>query len=232
MEIIKIDGLELRVIRSRRRTLCIRIADDGVAEILSPLKTGEKQIRETVQPYMERLLKQREQKAKCIEARANFELTYGSEIRFLGGKRTVCEGKKGRIAYDQVAFYIPGGLEGDELHDAVIQVYKLAAKDYLTVRVAELSSVLGLEVRAVKVNSATSHWASCSRKDTLNFSWFTIMAAHDTVDYLIIHELCHMYEFNHSKRFWELVSRYSPEYKKHKARLKALWREIECENWK
>ena len=232
MEIIEIDGLEFRVIRSQRRTLCIRIADDGAAEILAPRKTGKKEICDIVKPYMGKLMKQREQKLKSLEASASFVLTYGSEVRFLGSKRTVREGVKDRIGYDQSSFFVPAGLGGKEMRDAVVQVYKLAAKDYLKVRVAELSALLGLEVKAVKINSATSHWASCSRKDTLNFSWFSIMAAPDTVDYLIIHELCHMYEFNHSKRFWELVSEYCPEHKNHRAKLKALWREIECENWK
>jgi len=57
-----------------------------------------------------------------------------------------------------------------------------------------------------------------------------MMADPKAVDYIIIHELCHMYEFNHSPSFWELVERFCPDYKAHKAYLKKLWSDIEREN--
>lgn len=232
METIEIGGLTLRVIRSRRRTVCMRVAKDGVAEVLSPLRISEKILKETVAPYAEKLLEQLEERRKRMEAKAGFTLTYGVSVRFLGGERTICEGSTGRIGYDENGFYIPPELDSDEIRDAVIAVYKLAARDYISGRVDELAPMLGCQVKSVKINSATSHWASCSRKDTLNFSWFCIMAEPEAVDYVIIHELCHMHEFNHSARFWSLVSEYCPNYKIHKAKLKALWQEFECENWK
>lgn len=232
MEIIEIDGLSLTVVRSQRKTVCMRVNTDGVAEVLAPKRMGEKQLRDTVAPYVDKLKRQQTEVLARIGARRVFAPTYGDCVRFLGGERVIKAGKVGYVKYDELGFYVPPGLEGDEVRDAVVRIYKLAAKDYLTARVAEFAPHLGCDVKAVKVNSATSHWASCSRRDTLNFSWFCIMAKPEAVDYIIIHELCHMYEFNHSDRFWSLVGRYCPDYKRHKAYLRELWREILTERWK
>ncbi|MGN1128207.1 MAG: M48 family metallopeptidase, partial [Candidatus Flemingiibacterium sp.] len=75
------------------------------------------------------------------------------------------------------------------------------------------------------------HWATCSAKGGLNFTWFTVMAEPAAIDYIIIHELCHMTELNHSPRFWKLVAERCPDYKDKKKYLDSLWREILSENW-
>lgn len=232
MEIIEIDGLSLTVIRSQRKTLCMRIADDGRAEVLAPRRISDKQLRETVAPYVGKLKCRREEVLERMESRKEFAPTYGDSMRFLGEERIIKAGEDGYVKYDELGFYVPQGLDSEQVRDAVIRIYKLAAKEYLTERVAELAPLLGCDVKAVKINSAVSHWASCSRRDTLNFSWYCVMAKPDAVDYIIIHELCHMYEFNHSARFWALVQQYCPNYKKHRTYLKELWREIEHERWK
>lgn len=232
MEIIEIDGLTIAVVRSKRKTVCMRINEDGVAEVLVPRRISEKLLRDTVAPYVDKLKHHQAEVIHRIEARGEFELTYGDCVRFLGGERVVRSGEVGYVKYDEHGFYVPPRLDSGEIRDAVVRIYKLAAKEHLTARVAVLAPLLGCDVKAVKVNSATSHWASCSRRDTLNFSWFCMMAKPEAVDYIIIHELCHMYEFNHSDRFWSLVERYCPGYKKHRAYLKDLWREVLTERWK
>lgn len=232
METIEIDGVEFSVTRSARRTVCIRVLDDGTPQILAPKRISENELRGIVLPYTERIARESEKKREAAIERAGFCLHYGDTVRCLGGFRTVCEGAARRISYDDDSFYVPAGLSGDDLKDAVIAVYKLLAKNYIAARVDELAPLLGCDVKGIRINSATSHWASCSKRDTLNFSWFCIMAEPDAIDYIIIHELCHMYEFNHSPRFWSLVARYCPSYKRHRTSLKELWNEITKENWK
>ena len=232
METIDIGGFVFFVRRSARRSVCIRVLDDGTPQILAPLRISDAELRRIVLPYRDRMAVDSDNRRQAYEASCAFSLSYGDSVRFLGGVREICRGENGRISYDENAFYIPPELEGDDIRDAVIAVYKLAAKNYLTDRVDTLSMVTGCVVKAVKINSATSHWASCSKRDTLNFSWFCIMAEADAVDYIIIHELCHMYEFNHSPRFWELVGQYCPDYKKHRAYLRSLWKDIASEKWK
>ena len=72
----------------------------------------------------------------------------------------------------------------------------------------------------VAIRDQKSRWGSCSQKGNLNFNWKLIMAPPQALDYVVIHELCHLHEFNHSPRFWALVEAQMPEYEVWKKWLK------------
>ena len=70
------------------------------------------------------------------------------------------------------------------------------------------------------VRDQRSRWGSCSSKHNLNFNWKLILAPPQALDYVVVHELCHLHEFNHSLRFWRLVESQMPDYEAWKKWLK------------
>ncbi len=231
METIKLGDIVCTVKRSSRRTVGIRIGKDGTPEILAPKYAGADELVRLCAPYEEKLIKMSQKQTLINAQREAFTLSYGSRVRVLGGEREIREGRRGFVSCDDEAFNVPPGLTAEQLRVATLKLYKLLAKNYLTDRALQLADTMGLCVSAVKINSAKTHWATCSKKSSLNFSWYTVMAEPEAVDYIIIHELCHMREFNHSPRFWAEVEKYCPDYKRHKTYLKGLWKEIMCERW-
>lgn len=229
METIDVGELTFRVVRSKRRSVCIRIGKDGNAEVLAPLKCGTQSLKKVIEPYYDKMLRLYKDTQKRLTLQSEFSVNYGDSVRFLGGERRITTSD--RYGYDDKFFYVPSGLDSDGIRSAVIGIYKTAASEYLTERVRAVASRLGFEPCAVKINSARSHWASASRRQSLNFAWYCIMAEPDAVDYIIIHELCHFREFNHSARFWRLVEAYCSEYKNHRSYLKKLCGIIEAEGW-
>jgi predicted metal-dependent hydrolase len=91
--------------------------------------------------------------------------------------------------------------------------YKQFALDYISKRVKELADENHLIFRSVKVNEAKTRWGSCGYQGALNFSWRLIMAPPRVVDYVIIHELMHIKQRNHSAKFWHEVQMRIPNYK-------------------
>ena len=85
---------------------------------------------------------------------------------------------------------------------------------------------LGVEFGRVAIRDQRSRWGSCSAKHNLNFNWKLIMAPPQALEYVVIHELCHLIEFNHSPRFWRLVEGQMPEYEAWKKWLKAHGSEL------
>lgn len=83
-------------------------------------------------------------------------------------------------------------------------------------RLKEYSGIIGVEYNSIRIKDTKSRWGSCSSKGNLNFSWRIVMAPKEVMDYVIIHELCHLKHMNHSKEFWETVGQYMPDYEKHK----------------
>lgn len=77
------------------------------------------------------------------------------------------------------------------------------------------------KIKSVKFRYTRSRWGSCSNTGNINLSTRLLLAPEAVLDYVIVHELCHMVEFNHSEHFWNLVERVMPDYKEHKKWLKA-----------
>lgn len=209
----------------------MRGSDDGVPEILAPQRVSQGELVRICMPYEARLVEMARKRLEAKAARDTFALGYGSRVRLLGGEREVRVGECGRIYYDGEAFYIPPSLDASGIRDAVVAGYKLFAKEYIPRRVRVISARMRLIPSSVKVNSAKSHWATCSGRSSLNFTWYCVMAFPEALDYIIIHELCHMRYFNHSPEFWAEVEKYCPDYKTNKAYLRSLWRDISRENW-
>lgn len=75
---------------------------------------------------------------------------------------------------------------------------------------------LGVTFGAVRVKSQRTLWGSCSRQGNLNFNWRLSLAPCEILDYVVVHELAHRLEMNHSPRFWEVVARHCPDHKTHR----------------
>jgi len=93
---------------------------------------------------------------------------------------------------------------------------KIQAARMINLKVEEFSRQMHLLYNRVVIRNQKSRWGSCSRLRNLNFNWRLIMAPEPVLDYVIIHELCHLKEMSHSKSFWNLVARYCPRWREHR----------------
>ena len=97
---------------------------------------------------------------------------------------------------------------------------KKQAEAILTQLVNKHAATLGRKPKAISYKDTKTRWGSCSSEQKLAFSWRIIMAPAGVVDYLAAHEVAHLAEMNHSRRFWDLCEKLCPESKKHRAWLK------------
>ena len=96
--------------------------------------------------------------------------------------------------------------------DEELRKAKADAKRLLPERVSEHAAVMGVRYGKISVRTQGSRWGSCSSKGNLSFNCLLMFMPREVADSVIIHELCHISEMNHSKRFYELVHRYCPDY--------------------
>ncbi len=90
--------------------------------------------------------------------------------------------------------------------------YAKQACSTLSARTAHWAKKIGVSPSRITIRDQKTRWGSCSSKGSINYSWRLIMAPSMVIDYLVVHELCHMLQANHSKAFWELVAHYIPDY--------------------
>ena len=98
--------------------------------------------------------------------------------------------------------------------------YRQQAEKLIKKRVDELCPQLGITYGRLTVRGAKTRWGSCSQKGNINFNWKLMMAPEPVIDYVIVHELAHLKEMNHSKNFWKLVAEHCPQWRKHRKWLK------------
>jgi len=99
-----------------------------------------------------------------------------------------------------------------KLDDAEIAYLAADARRLLPPRVEHYAKLMGVEYNRITVRTQRTRWGSCSSKGNLNFNCLLMLAPEDVVDYVIVHELCHLKEMNHSNRFWAEVERVLPDY--------------------
>ena len=97
---------------------------------------------------------------------------------------------------------------------------KDAAKEDLPPRVARLAAQMGISYGRITVRSQQSRWGSCSAQGNLNFNCLLMLCPEEVRDYVVIHELCHRKEMNHSSAFWAEVEKFCPDFRSHRQWLK------------
>ena len=98
--------------------------------------------------------------------------------------------------------------------------YKETARALVHTKIATLNAHYGFRVGKVAIRNTKSRWGSCSKQGNLNFNYKILFLPPHIADYLIVHELCHLQEFNHSMNFWNLVAETVPNHKSIRAELK------------
>lgn len=98
--------------------------------------------------------------------------------------------------------------------------YSKQAATILNERVASCAPLVGVDLPPVRINSAKKRWGSCGAQGRLNFPWRLVMAPLALVDYVVVHELCHLKRRDHSAAFWKLVAAVLPDYRERRQRLR------------
>ena len=211
---------------SKRKTVAIYITSDGKVEVRCPKRTRKSDIEEFIT-----------QKQKWIEKKL-FELRNQSKIILRAGETTPYLGDEyliiatdGEEGFYGEAFHIRKSEDEQYVYDALKQIYIQKAKELIPQRVHKYEEIMGLCASKIGITSANTRWGSCSAKNSLNFTWKLIMADLDTIDYVVVHELAHIKEKNHSKNFWSLVGLYKPDYKDSKKKLRGLAVRIRRDSW-
>lgn len=99
-------------------------------------------------------------------------------------------------------------------------------RKHLVPRLQALCLKTGLRYRRAIIKRQRTRWAGCSKQKAISLNAKLLFLPPDLVDYVMVHELSHVSEMNHSERFWELVQRYCPKYQKLDARLRDMWKSV------
>lgn len=210
--------LQFKIRKSRKaRRIRIQVSSDGELSLILP----ETKSRASALDFMRQkegwILRQLE---RAKDVKKGYYL-YGQKLCL---SRITEPSRKMIVAgIEGGAFYIrakdPGSVNE---RDLFIDLLRKEANYYIPRRALEISRHLGFEYSGLSIRNQKTRWGSCSGRRNLSFNLKLICFPKDVIDYVIVHELCHLKEMNHSARFWALVEKYIPDYKRRRGCLKAI----------
>ena len=197
-------------LNARARHLILRVMPDGTVTVTVPPGVSEQKLREFIAGN-------RKEAKECLRKLDLHPIDWNYTldtpfIRFIverGGNAGFQLRRQGR----DVALLCPPGTDFQDkqpwLKRIVEEALRTRAKEVLPERIARLSAQTGLPFRSLKVNTSKGRWGSCSTRGDINLSCSLMLLPEHLADYVILHELCHTVEMNHSPRFWTLLDRFT-----------------------
>ena len=205
------------VIKSKRRkTVALKITAKGVFIHMPhrlPLNIAQQFIEEKT-GWIQQKLQQYSQ-----QEQAERHFIDGETLHYLGNTlnlQLVQQNITATVSHTDKQLILTGRLNrlsSTGRRSAIIQWYKEQATTYLNNRTTELAQQTGLQPKSITIKSYKARWGSCTIHADINYNWQLIQAPPTIIDYVIIHELCHIQHHNHSRQFWQLVEQYYPNYK-------------------
>jgi predicted metal-dependent hydrolase len=216
--------------RARRTRIVVTAAK---VEVVAPLKVSERQIKAFVhaqQDWIRRTLQRVRQRAQAVESFAPEHYTDGVLIPYQGQRLPLClkVGKARRpkvlLTPDrQLLVYLPDQLSAetsDLIRLALQQWMKQQARTEALRHIEWYAPRCRLVPRSLRIKTQKSRWGSCGPKNDINLNWLLMLAPPEVMEYVVVHELCHIRHKNHSEDFWRLVAQHMPDYLKHRKWLK------------
>jgi predicted metal-dependent hydrolase len=227
---MKLDDVVLNVIhRSDKRIKKISLSLENKDEIIikTPLKFKANQIRDIVMQHKDWILKA----INRVPVKNKFDFICGGEIPFIGEKYPLelisddsVVGVK--VVFKNEIFYfyhnpnLPQESEYEMFVDALKKFYKKVAVKYIDPIFDEMCFLTKLHPENITYRYAKRQWGSCSYKNDISINYMLLQFPLNAIRYVVLHELCHIEEKNHSARFYNLVSLYMSDYKQEEEKLK------------
>ena len=209
-----------KIIRSKRKTISLQVSDNAALIVRAPFKVGDEIINRVILRHSNWIKK----KKKEIQLRdikfSKKEFVNGEGFIFLGDyyRLRLVENQEIPLDFENEFYLSKDYLVGAK--EIFIDWYRKRAYEKISERVKWYAQKRGFKYNKINITNAQKRWGSCSCRNNLNFSWRLIMAPLPVVDYVVVHELVHLDEKNHSKVFWNKVKMLMTDYKKHQEWLK------------
>ncbi len=200
----------------KRKKLTITVERDRSVVVHAPESTSEQTIREVVESKRQWIF-EKAKHAQKYEERPHppgKELVNGESTLYLGRhyQIEIIPTDSTEVRFEQ-RFLIPASLAGKR-RGVLRNWYSDRAKERLLPRVKSIAAILGVEFASAKIVDNRYRWGSCTVKDNVTLNWRLIKAPMLVIDYVIVHELAHLIEANHTPRFWNIVRTHAPTMEK------------------
>ena len=207
------------LIRSNRKSISLIISPQGKLIVRAPTNCSITYINQIVKKR-ESWIVSHQEKIKQ-HAKLNKDILSYKSVLFMGNvcRLALADNIKKITPYND-AIYIPYKTPKDKIKKHLIKWFKENALKVAQERVTYYANLMNLFPASISLNNTKTSWGLCNNKKEIKLNWRIIMLPPKLIDYVAVHELAHLKEFNHSKRFWQTVLQVLPDTKERRNALK------------
>ncbi len=203
---MQICDLTIKITKStRRKHIVFRVIDQNTLEILAPARVSDGYLEKIASGHIDIINKLK----SAAASRLSPEFNEGAEFFLLGKLYPLHLTQRLKVFNDK--FMIPDGND-EQKKTHLISLYKSVAERYFRQHLSLFANKMQLFPQKIRISSASGRWGSCTASGTISLSWKLIQCPPEMIDYVIVHELSHLKELNHSANFWQVVQQTMPDY--------------------
>ena len=207
-----------KIVRSNRKTLAISVDTFGRLIVRAPKKCAEDRIFAFLQEKESWIFRKQAERKGAGTALPPENLD-GYEFLLLGKTTKIFLYDEKRVGYDSENDRI--FLPKEKARERLVKWLKENAKRILTTVTERKAKEMGTTYKSLAITSAKTRWGTCSGDNALRFTFRLLYCPKEIIEYVVVHELSHTRQKNHSKLFWQEVERYMPDWKTRRKWLKA-----------
>lgn len=218
--------MEYKKIESKRKTVSICVTAEGELIVRCPIRYPDQKINELMEKNKDKIEKIM---AKVQSAEKSNDMN-GKPLKvlyLLGKSYAIMQAQGLHMDIKDDIFLVPQGAE----HRCIEIFLKEEAKKYLPEKTKQWARVVGKMPTNIKITSAAKRWGSASTKDHICYPWRLMLLPPHLVDYVVVHELCHLWEHNHSAAFYQRLKTILPDYKEREKEIRDWEQKLQREGW-
>lgn len=224
-----VNGERLRYairVSARRQTLCLRLYPDGEMQVVAPGHARLADVRHFVRERGGWIERKRLQWRGVSPERSD-PCADGGVLPLLGGTLRLRHhpAPQARATAVRVGDTLLLPTSTTRTARPLVEAwYRQQAQAHVAARIAHFAPLVGRTPARISIRAQRTRWGSCSGRGTISINWRLMLASPEVLDYVIVHELCHLLQANHSARFWREVARVMPGYVRHQQQLREFGR--------
>lgn len=216
------NNITAQVIRSKRQKTAEVRVENGIVSIVVPVDLSQDRIEKILVNKSKWIRHKIVLHNRSMPVQPK-EYVSGESVTYLGKnyRLKVVEAPEGsvKLINGRMQVALPQGMKAPHaVKAALVEWYKEHAQANFRTRVERYAPIVGVQPNNIEARSFKARWGSCHLSGDIQYNWKIIIAPNRIVDYVVVHELCHLKQHDHSPKFWKLVGQVIPEY-------------IECREW-
>jgi predicted metal-dependent hydrolase len=166
-----------------------------------------------------------------MRARESFSLGFGDRVTVCGRECEIVPTAAEVPSFADGKLALPARCGAADIQPAVVRLLKQVADRVLREKTDSFAKRMRVKPTSVQIGNARTRWGSCSGDNRIRYSWRIVMGDEETIDYLVVHELAHIKQHNHSRCFWDEVAAVLPDYRARRKKLRVLQEKQNREQW-